>query len=51
MEEGLLENVEQVRLVLEEVIHHVRKEPVEDLESGINLRVVVPVNELEDQVE
>ena len=51
MVEGLLEDSGQVGLELNEMVHKVGEEPIEDLESSINLEVLLRVDEGEQQVQ
>ena len=49
--ESGLENAHQVLLVLDQVLHLVAEQPVEDLKSCVDLEVVLRVDELEQHVQ
>lgn len=49
--EGLLKDANKVALELYQIVHQVGEEPIEDLQSGINLEVFLTVDKLEQQVQ
>ena len=51
MAERLGEDTHQVTLELDQVVHQVREEPVEDLQAGVDLDLLLLVHEHEQQVE
>ena len=46
-----LKDAAKLVLVLHQVVKNVAEEPVEDLESGVDLSLILPLNEGEELVE